>query len=1359
MSTVQGLTIKIDGDVRGFSSAIRTLNKPVNNLQRELKDIDRALKFNPGNSELAAQKMTILQKRTEELSHKLEILKEAKKEADLHLAKGEISDEEYRALNREVVKVTDQLKKAEEAVSRFAAESTNIAKLAEKMGEVGEKVSGTGKAIEGIGNKLMPVTAAVTGIGVASAKVAIDFLKIRESANIAFTTLLGSGEAATAMMDELYSFAKTTPFPYTTYLQAGQSMVAMGIDAKSVIPYLEAITDAAVGAGGSAAEIDRLSDAFGKIASRGKVTMNELNLITQAGIPAVKILSNQYNVTTDEMMELIRTGKLMADDVLPRLVDGMNNGTNGAAGLTAAYGGLANKMKGTLAGSVDSLKSKFRNMSIEMWNAEEAYPELINLINSFSGSLDALPKVFKAVSLSAGPTLKKMSDGLKGFSEWLGKADEKQLKMVGNIILLTAAAGPVLKIGGKAVSLTGDLMKGFSKVSKALMENTTVASAMASAFTKVSSTTYAAGTTIGGLGRTLSTVAPMIAAAGVLIGMLYHEYKKWEEETRSIYTVADREQIVADAISNAHKQISESSKQVMEAFTKQKNLLLADIAIMQEEGGAAANSFVERFAAMSEGIKKSIDDTVSGAQEAYMEIFLSDDVIDEEETRILTAMAMHGNQQKEKVDSIQKEITNIFRTQMDENGRLTEEGFARINELTAQMQASQLQVITDNQVEQKALTSRLEDEKTKMTIEKANERLEEVKRTNEDATKSIYENYEKQIAYAEIFKETNSALYEDLVSNAEKYKTENLKAIEEASQGQLKLIKEGLENAKKETDQKYAELMASGDRYKTQQDRALVEHRESLGRSIKQVENTLNDSKAAQEKNLSGTETSYGEAGTNAGSTFSSNLKAQAPAAEAAGRSLGKAAKYGLHSELGIKSPSRVAMKAADYVGKGFAIGLKRQEEKIQISGEDLAKAMLRGLNKRINSDTKLIAEKVSDILVKEEKRLANELEGMRIKAEKEAADKELKEYQKKVKELTAKKVKAKKSEQTKIQEEITKLNEDWNYKQLDKERKLREEEIRLEQQTLSEKKKIIEQYQKDVEGVQRSIDSYASNLARADLFSITTTKSGKEIFNLTNLEKDVKKLSQLSIQMDKLAEKKLPTGLLEEIKNMNPDDALRYTRALIGMTEEEIAKYIATWEELQETSRAIATNFYKSELETLDSEFLSKLPDEVDEVRDDMRESGTNLVNAMIEGMLSRESALIAVAKRLAKAASASTKAGLEIRSPSKVGRSIGQNYGDSIALGIMDEYGAVESAALALARAAEMKESLAYSVSRIDQRRQSESMSQITGLINALATMQMSEGGGGSMTVQIPIYLDGKQIALAAYDHAKNEKIRRGE
>ena len=167
-SRIQGITVEIGGDTTKLSTALSKVNKEIRDTQSHLKDVNKLLKLDPGNTDLMAQKQKLLTQAISETKEKLDSLKLASQQANEALAKGEISQSQYDALQREIVETEKALEELEKQADKSAV-------ALQKIGATGEKLKSVGSSIEGVGQKLMPVTAAVGGLGAAAVKVAADF--------------------------------------------------------------------------------------------------------------------------------------------------------------------------------------------------------------------------------------------------------------------------------------------------------------------------------------------------------------------------------------------------------------------------------------------------------------------------------------------------------------------------------------------------------------------------------------------------------------------------------------------------------------------------------------------------------------------------------------------------------------------------------------------------------------------------------------------------------------------------------------------------------------------------------------------------------------------------------------------------------------------------------------------------------------------------------------------------------------------------------------------------------------------------------------------------------------------------------
>ena len=165
---IQGITVEIGGDTTKLQNALKGVNGQIKSTQQQLKDVNKLLKLDPGNTELLAQKHKLLGQAVSETKDKLATLKTAAEQANTALAKGEISQAQYDALQREIIETEQDLKRLEEQANQSATAVQKIAATGEKLKTVGNNISFAGE-------KMFPVAAAVTGLGAASVTTAANF--------------------------------------------------------------------------------------------------------------------------------------------------------------------------------------------------------------------------------------------------------------------------------------------------------------------------------------------------------------------------------------------------------------------------------------------------------------------------------------------------------------------------------------------------------------------------------------------------------------------------------------------------------------------------------------------------------------------------------------------------------------------------------------------------------------------------------------------------------------------------------------------------------------------------------------------------------------------------------------------------------------------------------------------------------------------------------------------------------------------------------------------------------------------------------------------------------------------------------
>ncbi|PHA21312.1 DUF2207 domain-containing protein [Bacillus cereus] len=153
---IKGITIEIGGNTQPLQNALKDVNKQSDSLTKELKDVERLLKFNPGNVEALAQKQQLLTQQIEKTTQKLDKLKEAEQQVQEQFQNGKISEEQYRAFRREIEFTQGSLDGLKNKLGNMKAEQENVASSTRQLETL---FSATGKSVDdfasALGNRLV----------------------------------------------------------------------------------------------------------------------------------------------------------------------------------------------------------------------------------------------------------------------------------------------------------------------------------------------------------------------------------------------------------------------------------------------------------------------------------------------------------------------------------------------------------------------------------------------------------------------------------------------------------------------------------------------------------------------------------------------------------------------------------------------------------------------------------------------------------------------------------------------------------------------------------------------------------------------------------------------------------------------------------------------------------------------------------------------------------------------------------------------------------------------------------------------------------------------------------------------------
>lgn len=516
-SRIKGITIEIGGDTTKLQTALKGVNTEIRNTQAQLKDVEKLLKLDPGNTELLAQKHRLLGDAVKETKEKLETLKTAAEQAEKALNDGTISKDQYDALQREIIETENELKRLEEQANQSAT-------ALQKISATGEKLKDVGSNIEGAGKKLLPVTATVTALGTASVKTAADF----EAAMSKVAAVSGAtGSDLEALSKKAREMGSKTKFSASEAAEAMNYMAMAGWKTEDMLSGIEGVmnlaaasgedlattsdivTDALTAFGLSAQDSGHFADVLAAASSNANTnvsmmgetfkycvpiagalgfsvedTAEAIGLMANAGIKSTQAGTSLRTIMTNLSGEVKICGENIGEvTVATTNADGsMRDLSDILADCRTAFSGLSesekaaaaeslvgkNAMSGFLAlmnageGDIAKLSGAIDNCN----GAAQSMADTMN--NNLEGQLTILKSQLQELAISFGeillPAVKKIVGWVQGFIDVLNSLPDGVKETIVTVALIAAALGPVLIIIGKIITAVGTIMTIVPKV-------------------------------------------------------------------------------------------------------------------------------------------------------------------------------------------------------------------------------------------------------------------------------------------------------------------------------------------------------------------------------------------------------------------------------------------------------------------------------------------------------------------------------------------------------------------------------------------------------------------------------------------------------------------------------------------------------------------------------------------------------------------------------------------------------------------------------------------------------------------------------------------------------------------------------
>ena len=184
---------------------------------------------------------------------------------------------------RTVDKATAPLRRIQKSV-RDLTRRTGLDRVGRGIRSVGRGLRSAGEAA----GRFAKNTGLIAGaLGALIGLPALKAFATLESLQVAFESMLGSTDAAAAMIKELTEFSAKTPFQIKGVGDAAKMLLAFGVEGDAIVEKLELLGDIAAGTG---VPLTDLAQIYGKTMAKGKAQTEELNQLSERGVPILQAL-------------------------------------------------------------------------------------------------------------------------------------------------------------------------------------------------------------------------------------------------------------------------------------------------------------------------------------------------------------------------------------------------------------------------------------------------------------------------------------------------------------------------------------------------------------------------------------------------------------------------------------------------------------------------------------------------------------------------------------------------------------------------------------------------------------------------------------------------------------------------------------------------------------------------------------------------------------------------------------------------------------------------------------------------------------------------------------------------------------
>lgn len=215
------------------------------------------------------------------------------------------------------------------------------------VSQTARAVEQQGQSIENVFNRIKSV-ASVAFAGFTAKEIISTLGTVRgefQQFEIAFETMLGSGQKAKGMISDLANLAATTPFDMKGVVNGAKQLLAYGFAANEITDTMRRLGDVSAGLG---LNLQDLTWLYGTTMVQGRLFTRDLMQFTGRGIPLTEELAKQFGVTKDKVSELVTAGKVGFPEVKKAIESLTNEG--------GKFGGLMEKQSHSITGQISNIQ-------------------------------------------------------------------------------------------------------------------------------------------------------------------------------------------------------------------------------------------------------------------------------------------------------------------------------------------------------------------------------------------------------------------------------------------------------------------------------------------------------------------------------------------------------------------------------------------------------------------------------------------------------------------------------------------------------------------------------------------------------------------------------------------------------------------------------------------------------------------------------------------------------------------------------------------------------------------------------------------------------------------------------------------